>query len=324
MNVEVDSKMSWPFCLRKARSASTTFWLHIWQHPLLCCVIFTLLFGLSSVYHSFTEFSVQLQANSLSLQDLNISTPNTQKPPRIIHRTYKTPNIPSQWQEPYDSCRTLNPTYEQYFWTDEAAREFIKTQFPWFLTTYDDYPYTIQRVDALRYFLLWHYGGIYIDLDIGCRKPLDPLLVFRVLMPRTWPYGVSNDFMASMPQRPFIMKVALSLQDYDADYLSKYITVFFTTGPMFLSAMLARWSRAEHRSSSGPGSGVAIFPSMMYDTTDYSFPAHYRGSSWHGNDMAVVRFMHRHLWGLCLTFGGLTLLALVMYQAQMARKKKSI
>lgn len=27
------------------------------------------------------------------------------------------------------------------------------------------YPYSIQRVDVLRYFLLHHYGGIYIDLD---------------------------------------------------------------------------------------------------------------------------------------------------------------
>jgi len=35
----------------------------------------------------------------------------------------------------------------------------------WFLETFDAYPYPIQRADAIRYFVLHHYGGIYIDLD---------------------------------------------------------------------------------------------------------------------------------------------------------------
>ena len=30
---------------------------------------------------------------------------------------------------------------------------------------YDRYKYPVQRVDAARYFLMLHYGGIYMDLD---------------------------------------------------------------------------------------------------------------------------------------------------------------
>ena len=33
------------------------------------------------------------------------------------------------------------------------------------METFDGYPYPIQRADAIRYFVLHHFGGIYIDLD---------------------------------------------------------------------------------------------------------------------------------------------------------------
>ena len=45
------------------------------------------------------------------------------------------------------------------------SRELIATEYPWFLTTFDNYTQPIQRADAIRYFVLSHYGGIYIDLD---------------------------------------------------------------------------------------------------------------------------------------------------------------
>ena len=45
-------------------------------------------------------------------------------------------------------------------------RDFIAKEYNWFLETYDAYPYPIQRADALRYFVVYHYGGIYADLDL--------------------------------------------------------------------------------------------------------------------------------------------------------------
>jgi mannosyltransferase OCH1-like enzyme len=50
-------------------------------------------------------------------------------------------------------------------WTEKESRDFIETEYPWFLRTYDGYRYPVQRVDAVRYFIMLHYGGIYMDLD---------------------------------------------------------------------------------------------------------------------------------------------------------------
>ncbi len=45
------------------------------------------------------------------------------------------------------------------------SRELIATEYPWFLNTFDNYSEPIQRADAIRYFVLAHFGGVYLDLD---------------------------------------------------------------------------------------------------------------------------------------------------------------
>ncbi len=88
-----------------------------------------------------------------------------QRVPKIIHQTYANESIPERWREPQASCRRLHDDYHYRLWTDALARELIASEYPWFLDTFDHYPYPIQRADAIRYFVLAHYGGIYIDLD---------------------------------------------------------------------------------------------------------------------------------------------------------------
>lgn len=74
-------------------------------------------------------------------------------------------------------------------WTDALSRDFIAKHYPAFLPTFDGYKYPIQRADSIRYFILHHFGGIYMDLDIGCRRRMDPLLQgdWEVILPVTKP-----------------------------------------------------------------------------------------------------------------------------------------
>ena len=34
----------------------------------------------------------------------------------------------------------------------------------------------VEKSDILRYLLLFHYGGVYADLDVECLRPFEPLL----------------------------------------------------------------------------------------------------------------------------------------------------
>lgn len=78
---------------------------------------------------------------------------------------------------------------EYMLWTDESAHDFMEQHYPSFLQMYDSYKYNIQRADSIRYFLLDHFGGIYMDLDIGCRRRMDSLIQgdWEVILPLTKP-----------------------------------------------------------------------------------------------------------------------------------------
>jgi len=142
--------------------------------------------------------------------------------PRIIHQTYRDSySIPFQWQQASNSCRILHPNYKYTLWTDEEGRRLIEKEFPCLLSTFDSYPYNIQRADVIRLVVLYVYGGIYLDLDIICLKSLDNLLNYQFILPRTTPVGLSNDFIMSKPKHPFLLKVLNDLPDSNRNYFTK-------------------------------------------------------------------------------------------------------
>ncbi len=142
---------------------------------------------------------------------------STQEIPRIIHHTWNDAEIPEQFHSWYKSWRTHHPAWEFRLWTHDECRALIAEHYPWFLSVYDGYDSTIKRVDAEIYFLLFHFGGVYVDLDCEALRPLDPLLKNRQLVIAPEPPGnlkdeakaagfkqvLSNAVAASVPGHPF-------------------------------------------------------------------------------------------------------------------------
>ena len=97
--------------------------------------------------------------------------------PRKIFQTWKSKKIDNNcflsWQS---SWKLHNPSYKYLLWDDDDNRNFIKTYFSDFLEVYDSFDVNIKRVDAVRYFYLLKYGGIYADLDFECLKSFDNII----------------------------------------------------------------------------------------------------------------------------------------------------
>ena len=138
--------------------------------------------------------------------------------PRILHQTWKNNNIPPDLEAFRRAWQEHHPDWIYCFWSDRDIREFIRLRYPWFLSVYDQYPEHIMRVDAVRYFIMSYYGGVYIDLDFQCLKPLDKLLEDKQIVvgleppahldlhfpeERTLARIVCNAFIASVPGHPF-------------------------------------------------------------------------------------------------------------------------
>ncbi|KAI1829022.1 CAZyme family GT32 [Penicillium roqueforti] len=193
---------------------------------------------------------------------------------KTIHQTYKDETIPEVWVEAQQSCIDLHPDYEYILWTNEKSREFIAAEYPWFLETFDFYSYSIQRADSIRYFILAHFGVTYIDLDDGCNRRLDPLLVYPAWVRRTGPTSTSNDAMGSVPQHPFFLRTTEVLQQYDRHWHLPYITIMYSTGPLFLSVTWEEYMRQ------GPSDAGRVRILMQND--------------WHGEDAHLIFWMGQH------------------------------
>lgn len=227
--------------------------------------------------------------------------------PKIIHQTYKTTEIPAVWKAGQQACVDLHPDYQYILWTDEMAREFILEEFPWFLKTWDGYKYPIERADAIRYFVLVHYGGVYIDLDDGCQRKLDPLLAVPAFVRKTLPTGISNDVMGSVPNHPFFRKVLESLEKYDKNWLVPYITIMYSTGPLFLSVV---WKQYKRWGVPESGKVRILFPGD-YKTNEHSFFSISEGSSWHLDDAKFVKSLGQHI--AMAVFVGFLIAGLIFY-----------
>ncbi|KAJ3282419.1 hypothetical protein HK104_010894 [Borealophlyctis nickersoniae] len=212
--------------------------------------------------------------------------PPTYKVPPTIHYILidRDPNtIPATWIEARESCMGLHPDWEFKFWDRDSAVAFLEREHPWFVETWHGYKHPIQRADSLRYFVLWSFGGVYLDMDLACRRSLDPFRRFDFVAPEAHPVGVSNGFVMSRPQSPFLNRVLSALPYFNHVYISAYPTVMFSTGCTFLSAQLTIYplpNRDELKVLGGQRnklSGRVTTPLFR----------HLGASSWHEGDAGV-------------------------------------
>jgi len=175
--------------------------------------------------------------------ELLVSAGSTQRIEKIIHQTYKDTNLPEGWKDTPSEWKKMHPGWEYKFWTDETARAFIAEEYDWFLDTYDGYPYPIQRADALRYFAVYHYGGVYADMDLQPRVNLEQLVTGTdVVLFETPNLGLTNMAFAGRSKSPYFkcMLAQLGVRQYQVHH--EFIRlrnwkIISSSGPTFWWAM---------------------------------------------------------------------------------------
>jgi len=160
--------------------------------------------------------------------------------PKILHQLWLGGTVPPVWAEVAKSWARFHPGWEYRFWTDAEGEPFVEANYPEFLELYKSYPYPIQRADVLRYLLLHHFGGLYVDMDIECLRPIDDLLagkeVLAVQEPaahaseRGIPSYLSNAFIATEPGHPLLVALLKDLLEESAVAVT-HQDVLEMTGP---------------------------------------------------------------------------------------------
>lgn len=89
---------------------------------------------------------------------------------KIIHQSWKTNELSSREQEWVDSVKKAFDGYEYKFWTDEDNDGLVRLSYPEFYNYYKEL-LPIQKSDFARHLYIYHFGGVYLDLDVKMNRP---------------------------------------------------------------------------------------------------------------------------------------------------------
>ena len=130
--------------------------------------------------------------------------------PQIIHQTYKTKELPLRLKNYQEKLLKLHPGWKYFLWDDEDNSRLLQSYYPSLDGCYKNLPLKIMQVDFIRYVYLFHYGGLYLDLDYELLKPFD-LLDYSLVLPKESDsqinFRLGNALLASVARHPFWEKI---------------------------------------------------------------------------------------------------------------------
>ena len=100
--------------------------------------------------------------------------------PKVIHQTWLSKEKNDSLDKLRTTWTTLNPSFVYKYYDDDDIKTYIQTHFDErFQHAYGRILNGSLKADFFRYCVLYHEGGVYIDVDISCLKPLEDVFDFE-------------------------------------------------------------------------------------------------------------------------------------------------
>jgi len=169
--------------------------------------------------------------------------------PKIIHQTYKSTELPAVYRQCQESVLALHPDFEYRFYTDEDMDRIMREEAVEYYEAFSALPRMIMKIDMFRYFLMYLYGGLYVDMDYMMVRPFD-ILGEEVVLPCSREDGwgvvqrVGNCIFASRAGHPFWKGLMDTLFTIDRSVVADDSAVEQAvggTGPGFVTDRWEKW-----------------------------------------------------------------------------------
>lgn len=199
--------------------------------------------------------------------------------PRIIHQVWLGPSpFPERFAEFQEGWRRLHPDWELRFWTEENLPEKLRCS-----AIAERLRSPVERCDLMRLEALWQFGGVYVDTDFECVRPLDPLLDgVDFFAGSIGPETVNHALMGSTKEHPIIDRALAEVRPRTEFGYAKE-----DTGPLFFNRILAEFPEA------------TIFPSAYFhpvgdEERAAAYAIHHAERSWVDRDALLARLEKAH------------------------------
>jgi mannosyltransferase OCH1-like enzyme len=199
--------------------------------------------------------------------------------PRILHQVWVGPDpLPQEFQEYRESWRRHHPGWDMRLWTEESLPgDLVRPE------AYERLRNPSERSDILRLEVLFRFGGVYVDTDVECLRPIDPLLQEGVdfFVGYVKPGKVNTAVTGATPGHPILERAIRELRP-----VTEYGYDTRATGPPFVSELLR-----EHPE-------VTFDPrELFYPETDaereQAYAVHHLAASWKDPEVWKTRVQRR-------------------------------
>lgn len=176
-------------------------------------------------------FLEKLKQSYKQHQSLMQSPQPEPKIPKTIHQIWVGDKpLPEFYKKLTKTWQSMHPDWQYILWTDKEINS---------LTLYNENLYkkaksNREKANIARYEILYQFGGVYVDIDFECLKPLDILMhcydFFTGITPNNATAVLANGLIGSVAQHPLLKKLITTMKNYSSenDQMKRNGVIYFS------------------------------------------------------------------------------------------------
>ena len=185
--------------------------------------------------------------------------------PKKIHQIWIGGEVPEKFKALMQTWKEKHPDWEYRLWTDKDIGGFAFEEPEAFFRAEN----LGAKSDIWRYEILYQEGGVYVDIDFECIKPLDILVHHHSFFAGIGGFDyINNAVIGSKPLHPILKKLTKIIKATPTDHLR---SPWYNTGPLLFTRTVY------HYLKDYPDEGI-IYPTRFF----YPLPNTYRFAYWRG------------------------------------------
>lgn len=158
-----------------------------------------------------------------------------------LHYTWKDKNIPEKYLKNIDSWKKKLPGWNFIFWDDKSIDSLLKNEKIKFKSK-------IEKIDYAKYYIMYNFGGLYIDIDVKLYSNIEELLIsndciffkekFEKDTEYYGPFLLYANKKETLYKELLLYIKAIKKIDNIKNIKTQTIEVLYSTGPLMLNNFL--------------------------------------------------------------------------------------